>query len=597
MFLALDWQGWLALAVVTGIIWSLARDWFGPDIVMCLGLVPFLLTGILSVEEALMGFGNQGMLTVAALFVVAQAVRDSGRLERFATAVLGRSNGAFFRMLRLMLPTCGISAFLNNTPVVAMLTPVVRQWARRHGLSPSKFLIPLSYASILGGMCTLIGTSTNLVVSGLMVEFGYPALGMFEITRVGLPCALIGLVFMLTIGRHLLPQRRDVGDELVDTRREYLVEMAVQPTCPLVGKTVEEAGLRHLSGLFLVHIERHGHVIGPVTPEEPLQAGDHLLFTGLVSTIVELKQIRGLEAVAEPQLELSADGVRDDIQLFEVVVSHASPLVGTGIRAGAFRRRYDAAVIAVHRSGQRIESKIGDIVLRPGDTLLLEAHRSFADKWNNNRDFYLVSQVAADSGPQPARKPWVLVVMAGMVLLPSLQIVPMVVSAFTAAILLILLRAVSPARARASLNLPVLITIAAALGVGRALEKSGLADAVARLFTDATVHLGPLAALAGVFLVTSLFTELITNNAAAALVFPVALATAQQLQVDPRAFFIAVAIAASASFATPLGYQTNLIVYGTGGYRFRDFVRVGLPMNLLILLSGVVAVSFWWPVL
>ncbi|MBN2431181.1 MAG: SLC13 family permease [Acidobacteria bacterium] len=593
----MDWQGWLALAVVAGIIWSLTRDWLGPDVVMCVGLVPFLLTGILSVKEALLGFGNEGMLTVAALFVVAQAVKDSGRLEHFAAAVLGRSNGAFFRMARLLLPTCGLSAFMNNTPVVAMLTPVVRQWARRRGLSPSKFLIPLSYASILGGMCTLIGTSTNLVVSGLMVDFGYPALGMFEITRVGLPCALVGLGFMMMIGRHLLPQRRDVSEELAETRREYLVEMVVRPSCPLVGKTVEQAGLRHLSGLFLVHIERQGHVIGPVTPEEPLQAGDHLLFTGLISTIVELKQIRGLAAVAEPHLEVQTGPAHDEIQLFEVVVSHASPLVGTGIRAGGFRRLYDAAVIAVHRSGQRIESKIGDIILRPGDTLLLEAKRSFTDKWNNTRDFYLVSQVAEEGGVKSAGKPWALLVMTGMIIFPSLQLVPMVVSALTAAILMILLRIVSPARARASLNLPVLITIAAALGVGRALEKSGLADAMAQLVIDATTQVGPLAALAALFLVTSLFTEIITNNAAAALVFPVALSTAQQLHVDPRAFFIAVAIAASASFATPLGYQTNLIVFGPGGYRFRDFLRVGLPMNLLVLLTGVVAVACWWPVL
>jgi di/tricarboxylate transporter len=591
----IEWQGWLAIVVVVGIIWSLARDWLGPDVVMSLGLVVFMLAGVLSIEEALMGFGNAGVLTVAALFVVAQAVRDSGRLEQFAAKLLGRSNGSFWRTARLMMPTFGISAFLNNTPVVAMLTPVVRQWARRRGFSPSKFLIPLSYASILGGMCTLIGTSTNLVVSGLMLDFGFPPLGMFEITKVGLPCAIVGLTFMILIGRHLLPSRRDVSEELAETRREYLVEMMVRPGCALAGKTVEEAGLRHLSGLFLVHIERNGHVIGPVTPEEPLRVGDRLLFTGIITTIVDLKKIHGLEAADEPHFEIHAGASGDEIQLFEVVVSHASPLVGTGIREGGFRSRYDAAVIAVHRSGQRIESKIGDIVLRPGDTLLLEAHRSFSEKWNNSRDFYLVSQVPVGAGKGMRGAPWVLAVMAGMIILPALQIVPMVVSAFAAAVTMILLRTISPARARAAINLPVLITIAAALGVGRALENSGLADAAARLFIDGTAHFGPVAALAAVFLLTSLFTEMITNNAAAALVFPVALSTAHQLQVDPRAFFIAVAVAASASFATPLGYQTNLIVYGPGGYRFSDFLRVGLPMNVLVLLTGLAAATYWWP--
>ena len=593
-------DAWVAAAVLVAIVAALAKDWLGPDAIMGIGLavlivvLPFLVPEgrDFGIEEALAGFGNTGVLTVAALFIVAAGIRDTGGMGRLVPVMLGKSRSVMMTLIRLMIPTASVSAFLNNTPVVAIFTPMVREWAKRNNVAPSKLLIPLSYASILGGTCTLIGTSTNLVVSGLMVERGLEPMGMFEIALLGLPWAFVGMVYMITMGHKLLPVRKDLSQQLEETRREYLVEVTVEPGCPLIGKDIEAAGLRHLKGLFMVHIERGDHIIGPVLPTEVLEVGDNLLFTGLISTIVELTAIKGLRAVDQ---ELTGSSLAmDDLRLFEAVVSSTSPLVGKGIREGGFRGTYDAAVVAVHRAGHRIRSKIGDIVLRSGDTILLEAPESFATRWCRSPHFYLVSQVGEVTRVKHERAPVALLIVIAMIALSSFNILPVVVSVFLAAGLFVALKIISPAGARRALDLQVLITIAAAFGVGRAMEVTGIAEAVAGALVSGVSFLGPVAVLAVVLLVTSVFTELITNNAAAALVFPIAFSTAQQMGVDPAPFLLGLAVAASASFATPLGYQTNLIIYGPGGYKFRDFLKVGVPMNILMLFTVVGAACFWW---
>jgi len=584
-------MGVLALMII-----ALARELLAPDVILGTALAILMAAGILTPGEALHGFANEGLLTIGALFIVAQAVQESGGVSAMVFRVMGRAKNKTAALLKLMLPTVGVSAFLNNTPVVAMFIPVVRSWAIRNDIAPSKLLIPLSYASILGGMCTLIGTSTNLVVSGMMVDHGYDPIGMFEITRIGLPAAVVGITFMVVIGHRLLPDRRDVTERLSDEKREYLVEMIVAENCRLIGKSIEEGGLRHLKGLFLVHIERDGNVIGPVPPSEILAAGDRLRFTGLTSTVVDLKAIRGLVPVEEASLDLPSKGKSGDLRLFEVVVARSSPLVGINVREAGFRNRYDAAVIAVHRGGQRIVSKIGDIVLRPGDTLLIEAPEGFARRWYNSTHFYLVSRVGEVRRIKHEKAPLVLGVLALMVALPALGLAPMIVSAAGAVALLILTRVISPIEARRAVDLSVLLIIAAALGIGKAMEKTGLAGLIADMVVGAVSGFGPVAVLVAILALTNIFTELVTNKAAAALFFPIALAAARQLEVDPRPFMLAVAVAAAASFATPLGYQTNLIVYGPGGYRFTDFIKVGVFMNFIVVTIGALALWYWWGV-
>ena len=485
----------------------------------------------------------------------------------------------------------GLSAFLNNTPVVAMCLDEVRAFARRVGVSPSKLFLPLSYASILGGVCTLVGTSTNLIVNGLRREEGLPSLGMFGFAWVGVPCLLVGVVYMLTVGRWLLPDREDPlagGDP-----RSWTAEVRVPEGSPHAGRSIEAAGLRSLPGLFLARIERDGVALPAVSPEEVLRAGDRLVFAGDLARVAELRADRGLEPVTGGPPPAAAGSA----VLVEAVVAPGCPFVGRGIREGRFREAYDAAVLAVSRDGQRIEGKPGDVVLRVGDGLLLESRPGFVERQRRQRDFFLVTGVP-DSAPPRHERAWVAgLILAAMVLSVALLNVPMLVAAFWAAGLLWLTRCVTASEARRSIDWEVLVVIGAAIGLGRAAVSSGLAGAVAGGLVDLVVATGggPWLALVAIYAATSLFTEVVSNNATAVLMYPIATGTAVGFGVDPLPFVFALAVAASASFATPIGYQTNLMVYGPGGYRFGDYLRVGVPMNLAVGATACVVTPLMFP--
>ncbi|MBN2525832.1 MAG: SLC13 family permease [Deltaproteobacteria bacterium] len=595
----LTWQGWLALFVVLATVVILIQEWLSPEVALSSAFGLLLASGVIDVNSAMDGFANHGVLTIAALFIVAQAVSESGGLTTGAIQVMGKSSSLIRVYARMVFPVTAISAFLNNTPVVAIFVPVVRAWAERFNVSPSKLLIPLSYASILGGMCTLIGTSTNLVVSGMMKDHGAEPIGMFEITWIGLPAAVVGIVFLVFVAHRLLPNREDLTMRMAGEAREYLVEMVIQSNCGLIGQTVEEGGLRGLQGLYLVSVERDEKVFGPVAPDFALREKDKLRFTGLVSTIVDLQQIKGLVPAEEAELQQSSKRDPREIRLFEVVVATGSPLVGQGIRQAGFRYRYDAAIIAVHRSGQRIVSKIGDIILKAGDTLMLEAPQDFAQRWYNSTHFYLVSQIGDMGRVRHEQAGRVFLTIAAMILMPAFNILPMVISAFCAAVFLVVTRSISVASAARSINLPILVVIACALGIGKAIESTGLAHIAAAFLVNAVQDWGVVAPLLAVMVLTNVFTELVTNKASAAMFFPVAIATASEMgygmeSPQMRAFQMCIALSAAASFATPLGYQTNLIVYGPGGYRYTDFLKVGIPMNLLTVVTGAVAAWYFF---
>jgi di/tricarboxylate transporter len=473
-----------------------------------------------------------------------------------------------------------------------MLIPAVSEWAKKLKLAPSKLMIPLSYAAILGGVCSLIGTSTNLVVAGLVItQTDLPPLRMFDITWVGLPCALVGSVFLLLFGPKLLPTRGSPAAQLADPR-QYTAEMIVPAGSPLVGKSIEQAGLRHLPGSYLAEIERQGASILAVGPEQTLEANDRLIFAGIVESIRDLQNLRGLVPATNQVFKL--DSPRYRRQLFEAVVSNICPLAGKTIRDGRFRNRYNAVVLAVARGGERIRGKIGDIELRPGDTLLIEANATFAQQHRDSRDFFLVSAIEDSTPRRHERAPLALLILAGMVVLAASGVVSMLVAAILAAALMVLTRCCGLIEARNSVDWAVLIVIGAALGLGVAIERSGAAQLLAGSVLSAAGS-DPYWALVGVYLVTWLLTEILTNNAAVALVFPIAISAAQQLEVNPMPFVMTLMIAGSASFATPIGYQTNLMVYGPGGYRFTDYTRVGLPLSLLIGLTALLVAPRVWP--
>ncbi len=605
------------------------------DVLFMGGLMVVTLLGVVSPTEALAGFANPALLTVGALFVVAAGLQTTGVLDRIGQHLLGNARNTTSAMWRLSVVLAGTSAFVTNTAVVAMFVPVVLDWCRRRGISPSRLLIPVSYLAIMGGTCTLIGTSTNLIVNSLLkdqyqkeqflVTQGdghYESLpgfheqlrqmSMFEIGKVGLPCTIVGACCLLLLRRRLLPNRTELLEQFDERRREYLVEMLVQPECRLVGKTVGEAGLRQLRGLFLIEISREDELITPVTPSDMIHAGDRLVFTGVVTTIVDLEKIPGLVPAADLSYEVHPHQ-RQQRHLTEVVLSSSSPLMGRTVRSANFRERYNAAVVAVHRNGTRLPRKIGDIELEPGDTLLLQTRHEFAPRYRHSRDFYLVADV---EGSQPRRhhRAWLA---AGLMLLlivwlsltswlpdtsPLAGFASPAIAALAIAGLMVVSHCVAAAEARSVIDLQVLLTIAAALGLGQALTVSGAAEHIAgwlaggtgaMVSSDSAAY--PYVLLAVLYLLTVLFTETISNNAVAVMLFPIGVAMAAASGLNPRPFVMAIALAASMSFLTPIGYQTNLMVMGPGGYRPRDYLRAGWPVALLVGITAWILIPVFWP--
>lgn len=637
-------DAWLTAAAVIALLIMLASGRVPADGAV-VGVVVFLLIcDVISPADALRGFANPGVVTVAALYVVAAGLKETGAIGVIAARFLGRPRTTLGAQARLIAPVAGLSAFINNTPIVAMFLPVIDGFARRTGIAPSRLYLPLSYAAILGGVCTLIGTSTNVVVAGLIrthnaqagVTDRLPTMGMFTITIVGLPVAIVGIAYMLAAGRRLLPAH---GHDPIDVEnaRRYHVEMRVLPGSAIVGRTIEQAGLRHLPGLFLARIERTpaapprvgpggerrraGDVevdAAPDAADEPggratipapgpstvLLAGDTLVFVGVLESVLDLQKIRGLMPAADSDPAPTASTKRSHLKLLEAVISPSSPLVGRSVREGGFRTRYTAVIVAVHRHGHRLPGKIGDIVLRPGDTLLIEADPSFARRYKDSPDFHLVSELDGSAVPRHERASIALGVFAVLVVALTLSTmgVPGVSNwlpdemtlALGAAVAMVILRCCSNAQARAALDWQVLIVIAASFGLGKAMENSGLAVTVADSLMAWARGGGTLALLATVYVVTLVFTSLLNNNAAAVLMFPIVLTIAAEQNLAPIPLLICMTLGASCEFITPLGYQTNLMVMGPGGYRWRDYLRYGGPLTLL---CGVVAVLGCWMLL
>jgi di/tricarboxylate transporter len=588
----MDWQGWFTLGVLVLVVAGLIREVAGPEILVMAGLLGLAAAGILTPPETFSGFANPALAAVGALFVVSAGLRETGAIEAAVVRLFGRARTEGSALARMCPPLAATSAFLNNAPIVAMMTPVVIDWARRHAIAPSRLLIPLSYATMLGSVTTLIGTSVNLTVAGLLPDAGMAPMLFFELAPVGVPVCVVGLLYVLFVAPRWIPTRQDPAGYLGKHRREYVASMGVEPGCRLVDQTVEEAGLRQLPGLFLVEIDRGGHVITPVGPDQTIAAGDRLVFAGVVSTIVDLQRIPGLVPLGEGEEQLVAGPGR---RLVEAVVSRSSPLVNRSVREASFRSAYDAAVVAVHRNGERVGGKIGEIVLLPGDTLLLQTAPHFLRTHGGSPDFYLVSEVDADGPPRLDRAPIAIAILVAMVALVVFVGLHISIAAFLAGGALIATRCLSASHARRSVDWSVLIVIGAGLGIAGAMTKTGAAAAIAELIVAAVGAAGPLATLTVVYATTVILSELVHHAAAAAIMFPIAVASATQVGADPRGFVMAIAVAATCAFANPVTYQTHLIVYGPGGYRFTDFLRVGLPLDLIVAVVALLLIPWIWP--
>lgn len=587
------WQAWFTLVVILGLIVALVREVARTDLLVLGTLAILLIAGIVTPDEAFAGFSNPAIITIGALYVVAAGIQRTGVLAILDRLVVKPGIGLPALLLRLLTPVALMSSFLNNTPVVAMLIPRLQAISERLGIPVSKLLIPLSYATIVGGMTTLIGTATNLVAAGLVKAAGITEFGMFEFAWIGVPAMIFTLLYLAFFGHRLLPAGTSVNGRAKHDARHYQFELKVPLTSPLAGKSIAEAELRALQDAYLIRIERDSRIIGPTTPEEILLPGDVLTFSGQSTAMDRLLLRRDLERNVDGIPQASPE---DGLPLFEAVVSSYSSLVGRTLREIGFRDRYQGVVLAIHRQDEQLHGALGNIPLKPGDLLLIEARPGFDKRWNHHTDFYLVAphRHARPLPPLSRKAPVALLLLAAMILSNVLGLLPLATAALGAAMGMVLLGCLRSQELRRSVEVSVMLTIAAAFGIGQAVEASGLAATLAHSIATHALPFGPIAVLFALYMGTMLLTEIITNSAAVVLMIPIAIAAGVDAGINPHALALTVTVAASASFLSPLGYQTNLMVMGAGGYRIKDYFRAGFPLSLGIMVITIAVVYLKW---
>ena len=550
--------------------------------------------------EATLGvFGNSAPLTIAGMFIVSAALERTGAID-LITGYLRKLVKLPYRgfMFVMILGVAGVSAFVNNTPVVIVLMPVILSLSREMGVASSKLLIPLSYASIFGGTCTLLGTSTNLLASGILLDAGHAPIGMFELASVGLPILIFGSVYLVLFGNKLLPHRETLTSILSDEeRKEFITEAFVRAGSDLHGKTAKEGELlKH--GIRLLEIVRHGIAVPGDPKDHKLQYGDRLVLACRPSGVAEAHSMKGITI----QTEL-AEGLEtiatDEGALVEGVVAPNASIAGLTLGEINFRQRFRMVVVAVHRKGTNQRERLSNLRLQAGDTLLMMGSTASIDSLANSDEIIILDRPRVPARSLRVKMPIAIGTTIGIVTLATLNLVP-IVSAVCLGVAIILLSGCMKAKdAYASVEWSILIIIFGMLALGQAMDSTGASLLIAESMTSlvgqfAPAHLQNVIMLALIYLITSTFTEFLSNNAAVALMVPIALGIAATLGVDPRPFVVASCIAASASFATPIGYQTNTYVYGVGGYRFFDFTKVGLPLNLICFAVTVAVVPIFW---
>ena len=595
----MTWQIALVFVLLIGAMVSFIREKIPPDVVALTLFAIIAVTGLVPVRDTFAVFSNPAPITVAAMFVLSAALVRCGALDYlssiFAKAAILPYQAVLFLLVVLI---AFVSAWINNTPVVVVFVPVVLNLARKMNLPASKFLIPLSYASVLGGISTLIGTSTNLLVNGLLIERGEPELGMFELADVGMPVALVGALYLAIVGKRLLPSREMLTSILNDEeRREYFTEAFVPPGSLLIGKTLRAAGLISARGFRVIEIVRDGvalHVDHAVTP---LREGDRLILACRPSGVARARSMPGFDFTAEAGLEQIAahEGV-----VFEGVVAPNSEIIGQSISEMNFRQRFRVIVLAIHRGGQNVREKLETLPLQMGDILLMMGTPQALNGLRQGDDIILLDRPPLPSVSLHKRIPLVLATIVGVVLGETFGVLPIELGAIAGSVLLCLTGCIKPKEAYEAIEWRLLFVIFGMLALGIAMQQTGAASWLAQNVVAAVDYVvtgpsKPLVMLACMYLVTMVLTEVLSNNAVAALMIPISMSVAAEAGLASRPFIIAVTIAASAAFATPIGYQTNTYVYGIGGYRFADFVRIGIPLNILCFIVAMLVIPRVWP--
>jgi len=547
----------------------------------------FIFVGVLSPEDLLAGFSNESIASIILLILITVGLRNNFRIEQ----LLDRLNAGVtsYRpfLIRMMGQVAILSSIINNTPVVAFMTPYIFNWGKRHNIAPSKLLIPLSFAAIFGGMITLIGTSTTLVLNGFLIDLDLPTLDVKGLFITGIAVTVTGILFLAFIGHRLLPDRKDVLETFETNQREYLVETRLKENSSLINQSILKGGLRNLKGLYLVEIIRNKRIISPVEPDEKILKDDILIFAGDTKEIMELDK-SDLGIVLPKAAQSLSEGKVDAV---EAVISGNSSLIGRMVRRTGFRNRYDAAIVAIHRNGEKITGKIGDVVLKSGDLLLLYAGNDFFEKVDLFRDIYIISNIREIF--RPARKKTIALVIIGLLAIFFLAIGYF--SLFTSLLIIFSIMAVfnmvTLQDVKREMDLNMISILVFSLAIGQAIIKTEAGDLIANLIIGVLEPYGKIAILCGLLFITTLMSSFITNVGAISIAFPLAYSLSNNLQMDGAPFYLAIAYAASAAFLTPISYQTNLIIYGPGGYSFKDFFKVGLPVSLVYLATTLICIS------
>ncbi len=582
-------QNGYVIVVVGFLILSLYREWLNPALTFFVASLALLLGKVITPGELIRGLSNHQIVLIFLLVVLTAGIRSIFGSAWFAKVFHYNLSPRRF-LLRMMAFVSVTSSMLNNTPIVAFMIPYVKDWALRTGHPASRFLIPLSYATILGGMITVIGTSTNLVLNSLIDQYGLPLLGFKDFLFLGIIVTVLGGAYLYLAGYHLLPSNPNEIEALRENVKEYIVETEILPASPLIGKSVKDAGLRNLQDVFLVEIIRGSEVISPASPEEVLQAGDTLFFAGNTQSIYNL--IREDNGISVPR-EQSADLDDEQFNFMEAVIPANSALVGVRIKDSDFRKKYNASIIAIHRNGKRVPGKVGEMHLSGGDFLLLLADGHHEHR-THEKDLFQLSvpkSVKAENGKWKK----VLGVLSFALLIAGIGgLIPLFDACLVILAGLVFFGILNITEIRRELDLSLLMILVCSLAVGVALEKSGTATLIANALVSTFSAYGPVAVIAALFLATTGLTALITNAAAVSIMFPIAMAMAAQVDLPSTPFFVTIAFAASGDFMTPIGYQTNLMVYGPGGYSFRDFFRVGAPLAVLYTVTCVAFISWYY---
>ena len=578
----------LVFAVVIFLVIVLYREVMPAATAFVIVIVILLLGKVISPGEALAGFANEQLGIIILLLIISKIFQNSGVLNSLFIRVFKETDSPRKFLLK-MVSSVGIgSTFLNNTPLVAIMMPYTFSWSEKKGVAASKFLIPLSFASIIGGCVTLIGTSTNLIVNGLAVEAGAESLEMFDFAYAGLPLLVVGTIYLYTYGYKILPERQSAKDQFITSSRSFFIELVVEDKSPLIGKSVQEGGLRQLKDIYLVEIIRGPQTIKPVNPEEILEKGDKLLFAGNTSAVSDiLKPKLGLSLPKAVDLKLNGKQ-----EIVEVVISHQSKLTGKKVKDTDFRATFDGAILAIHRNGEKISGKIGGCELRAGDVLLVLAGNDFYSRIENNPNFYQLSSWKTADHHANGKA---LILFGGLILAIALSatgLVPLFIGLSVLLAISLLARLTEPNDIRKGLDYGLIIIIALGITLGKAVINSGAADLLSHFILEVALPIGAIGLLAVIFLITNLLSAIITSKAAVALILPVSMVIAAQIQAPLEPFILIIAYGGAANFITPIGYQTNLMVYGPGGYSFKDFFRVGLPLTILYL-AGTVSILAW----